>query len=162
MNMQNHYWNTLVQLKHDQNYVDLFLSRSTKVNNSINLFTALVSSSSIAGWAIWQRLSILWSIIIVTSQVINAIKDYLPYSKRVKNLTDIYIKLADLFNRMDFYWYDISNGNMTEEDIHAKLYEFRSERDKLDSRTIGNQNLPDSGRIRNKALELTRKYFLNY
>jgi hypothetical protein len=162
MDIQKMYWETLVQIKHDQNYVDLYLSRSTRINNSLNLFTALVSSSSIAGWAIWQKLSILWSIIIVVSQIINAIKDYLPFSRRVKNLTDIYIKLADLFSKMDFLWFDISNGKMTEDDIHERLYTFKAERDKIESRTIGNQYLPNNKSVRAKSYDLTEKYFCNY
>jgi hypothetical protein len=162
MDIQKMYWDTLVQIKHDQIYVDQYLNRSTKISNTMNLFTAFVSSSSIAGWAIWQQLSILWSIIIVLSQIINAIKDYLPFSKRVKNLTDIYIKLADLFNKMDFYWYDISNGKISKKDIHEKLYTFKAERDKIESRTIGNQYLPNNKRIRSRSYEMTEQYFHNY
>ena len=50
----------------------------------INIFLAVTSSGSIGGWVIWDKYSFLWAFIIAASQVINVVKQFLPYKTRVK------------------------------------------------------------------------------
>ncbi len=40
--------------------------------------------SSIAAWEIWQEYQMVWAVIIALSQVITAIKPFLPFRQRLK------------------------------------------------------------------------------
>lgn len=110
MELQERYWKELVQLKFENFYLDEYLNHSYKLDNTINIITAISSSGSIAGWAIWNDLMIVWSIIIAVSQVINAIKPYLPFSKRLKTITSMNADVSALFNKAEYNWFKVANG----------------------------------------------------
>ena len=58
--MQEKYWRYMVQIKAWIFYLDLYGENSYKWEKRINVFSAIVSSTSIAAWAIWQQLSFAW------------------------------------------------------------------------------------------------------
>lgn len=74
----------MVQIKAWIFYLDLYGEDSYKWEKRINIFGAIAASTSIAAWAICQQLSFVWSLIIAISQVLNAVKEFMPYSKRLK------------------------------------------------------------------------------
>lgn len=92
--MQEKYWKYMVQIKAWIFYLDVYTEDSYRWDRIINIVVAIASSTSIAAWAIWQKYSFVWSIIIAISQVLTTIKGFLPYSKRLKMLVpfmDAYI-----------------------------------------------------------------------
>lgn len=107
--------------------MDLYGENSYKWEKRINVFSAIVSSTSIAAWAIWQQLSFAWSFIIAISQVLSAIKVFLPYSRRLKSIVPFMEDLKFLYNRMEYTWFKVASGEMTEEEINEILYEFKNE-----------------------------------
>ena len=119
--MQEKYWRYMVQIKAWIFYLDLYEESSYKWNRRINVFSAVVSSTSIAAWAIWQQFSLLWSIIIAISQVLNAIKVYWPYNIRLKLIASFMEDLKYLYNKMEYNWLKVSNGELTEEEINDLL-----------------------------------------
>ncbi len=54
-----------------------------KKNKIINSLLAISSSASIASWAIWNDLAMLWGCIIAVSQVITALKPVFHFGKHV-------------------------------------------------------------------------------
>lgn len=86
---QDRYWKELYQLRVHVNYLEIYMERSERLDKAINIFFAITSSSSICGWAIWNKFSFVWGMIIAISQLINAIKYFLPYRDRMKSLNKI-------------------------------------------------------------------------
>ena len=76
--MQEKYWRYMVQIKAWIFYLDLYAEDSYKWDKRINIFGAIASSTSIAAWTIWSQLSYVWSVIIAVSQVLTAIKSFMP------------------------------------------------------------------------------------
>lgn len=88
--MQEKYWNYMVQIKAWTFYLDIYAEDSYKWDRRINIYGAIASSSSIAAWTIWRNWSFIWAAIIAISQVLTAIKQYLPFGRKVKISSTIY------------------------------------------------------------------------
>jgi len=159
---QERYWKELYQLKVHLNYLELYLQRSEIIDRYLNIFLAISSSSSIAGWAIWQSGAIVWAIIIALSQVINVIKNLLPFKTRMKSLSGI----ANEFGEIDIYaeqkWFDVSEGKLTEEEIHNLQFSIRQKKTKSLKKHLGNCTLPENSILMSKAQKATDIYFNNF
>ena len=159
--MQEKYWRYMVQIKAWIFYLDLYEESSYKWNRRINVFSAVVSSTSIAAWAIWQQFSLLWSIIIAISQVLNAIKVYLPYNIRLKLIASLMDDLKYLYNKMEYNWLKVSNGELTEEEINELLYTFKNEYTGIENKNMKEEILLDNENFKKEADQKTDFYFEN-
>ncbi len=120
-----------------------------------------MSSTSIAAWAIWQQLSFLWSIIIAISQVLNAVKVFLPYNKRLKVIASFMEDLKFLYNKMEYNWLKVSGGELTEEEINDLLYTFKNEYTSIENKNLKEEILLDNENFKREADKKTDIYFQN-
>lgn len=141
--------------------MDLYGENSYKWEKRINVFSAIVSSTSIAAWAIWQQLSFAWSFIIAISQVLSAIKVFLPYSRRLKSIVPFMEDLKFLYNRMEYTWFKVASGEMTEEEINEILYEFKNEYTNIENKHLKNETLLENEEFKKKSDMKTDAYFKN-
>ena len=148
---QLRYWKELYQIKVHLNYLELYLQDSEMKDRSINIFLAITSSGSIAGWAIWQQAAILWAVIIAASQVVTVIKNFLPYKTRMKSLSGIVQEFEDIILFTEKRWFDVSEGNLTEEEIHNLQFEVRTRKTKALKKHLGNNTLPEKSKLLSKA-----------
>ena len=156
--IQKKYWDELCQLKFELFYLGEYIAHSEKCDNVINIMTAITSSSSIAAWALWDSLKFVWSFIIAFSQVINAIKIHLPYSKRIKLLNQQCSELSKLFIDYDFLWLNISNGDFTDEEINENIRKFRIRKEKINDKFLLHNHLPQKRKLIVKA-DLSREQY---
>ena len=105
---QERYWKELYQLKYHINYLDLYLIDSDRKDNAINVFLAFTSTGSIAAWAIWERTGFFWAILIAASQVVTALKNFIPYKVRKKSLTGLIRDLEDIMHLAEKNWFAVS------------------------------------------------------
>lgn len=159
---QLRYWKELYQIKVHLNYLELYLQNSEMKDRSINIFLAITSSSSIAGWAIWQEAAILWAAIIAASQVITVIKNFLPFKTRMKSLSGVVHEFEDLILFAEQRWFDVSEGNLTEEEIHNLQFEVRTRKTKALKKHLGNNTLPEKSKLFSKAQRSADVYFNNF
>lgn len=159
--MQEKYWRYMVQIKAWIFYLDLYGENSYKWEKRINVFSAIVSSTSIAAWAIWQQLSFAWSFIIAISQVLSAIKGFLPYSRRLKSIVPFMEDLKFLYNRMEYTWFKVASGEMTEEEINEILYEFKDEYTNIENKHLKDETLLENEKFKKKSDMKTDAYFEN-
>lgn len=151
----------MVQIKAWIFYLDLYGENSYKWEKRINVFSAIVSSTSIAAWAIWQQLSFAWSFIIAISQVLSAIKGFLPYSRRLKSIVPFMEDLKFLYNRMEYTWFKVASGEMTEEEINEILYEFKNEYTNIENKHLKDETLLENEKFKKKSDMKTDAYFEN-
>lgn len=162
MNIQEKYFREMVQIKAWEYYLNQYSEESYKWERLLNIITAIVSSASIAGWAIWKNYSFLWGIAIAISQVITAIKPVMPYSKRIEVTRKMLPYIIGLFNRMEKKWFDVAKGNLTEEEINELIFDFKDEYAKIEQECINSPLLLKSERIQTKADKMTDEYFINH
>jgi len=108
---QARFWKELHQLRVHVYYLEIYHEKSELINKAINIFLAITSSSSICGWAIWSRYDFIWAIIIALSQLINAIKHFLPYRNRLKSLRSILFEFEELLTSSEMRWFDVAEAN---------------------------------------------------
>ena len=74
------YWNELYVLQVQIGYLARVLARTERTDRGVRGFLAVTSTASAAGWAIWREWAFTWGVIIAASQVVNALRDVLPYN----------------------------------------------------------------------------------
>ena len=157
--MQKTYWNKLTQFKYALCYFDAHLSRCVKINRGIKIFAAIASSAAIAAWATWQDLSFWWGLIIVVSQVVTAVNEFLPYKKRIKELSDIKAALTPVYNDMEKEWYYVSSGEMGAEEINKRCYYYVQKWNSIDDGFFKDDTLPQLKKCKEYAENAKNTYF---
>ncbi|NFE83116.1 hypothetical protein FC754_03030 [Clostridium botulinum] len=162
--MKEKFWGHMTALKYQIYYLDEYMEESYKWDNYINIFTAVTSASSIGAWAIWKdsKCVWIWSSIIAISQVINAIKTQLPFSKRIKFLPKLTSELGELYNEYDYLWLDVSNDRLTDKQINDELKKLVSKDDKISDKYLNENHLPYKSKLANKAQSKLEQYYNNY
>lgn len=151
----------MVQIKAWIFYLDLYQENSYRWEKLINIFSAVVSSTSIAAWAIWQEFSYVWSGIIAASQVLNAIKGYLPYNTRLKATISFLEELKFLYNKIEYNWFKVSDGELTENEINEILFAFKDEYTNIENNNLKEETLLENERLKKIADQKTDLYFQN-
>lgn len=159
--MQEKYWNFMVQVKSSINYLDIYAENSYKWDSKINVISAIASSSSIAGWAIWNDFSYIWAFIIASAQVLTAIKDYIPFRKRLKLLRPFTEDMIQLYIKTEYNWYKVSEGQLTESEINALLFSYKKEFASIESKYMKDGILLENSKYMKEADEKTTSYFAN-
>lgn len=162
MDMQKRYWYDMVDCKYQSNYISSYIDYSYKLDNTISIINAIASSVSIAGWAVWNSIPYVWSFIIAASQVITAIKPYLPYGKRLKNLNAYITEASSIYLDYEHNWYKVANGDMTNNEINDKIYDLKRKLDKINNRYLSNVSLPVKKDLESKAEADTDIYFKTF
>ena len=124
--MQRQYWKYMVQMRAWIFYLDIYAENSYKMERRINVFSAVASSTSIAAWVIWEQFSFIWSAVIAVSQVISAVKSFFPYNTRLKIIIPFAEDIKILYSKIEFNWYNVASGELTEEEINTLLFGFKS------------------------------------
>lgn len=159
---QDRYWKELFESRVHVNYLELYMEHSEFIDKSTNIFLAVTSSSSICGWAIWNQYSFIWAIIIAASQLINAIKQFLPFKLRLKVIAAILKELEELMTFSEMKWFDVAEGNLTDEEINRLQYEVRSKKIKILQKHLGINTLPEKPKLFEKAQEMAITYIKNF
>lgn len=159
--MQEKYWKYMVQIKAWIFYLDVYTENSYRWDRIINIIVAIASSTSIAAWAIWQKYSFVWSIIIAISQVLTTIKVFLPYSKRLKVLVPFMEDLKFLYNKIEFNWLKVASGDLSENEINELLYSFKDEFTNIENKNLKEETLLENNKFREIADRKTDEYFVD-
>lgn len=157
---QRRYWKELFALRVHVNYLEKYMEHSELIDKSINIFLAVTSSTSICGWAIWNRYSFVWAVIIAVSQLINAVKQFLPYRTRLKASNGIMRELEELSTLTEMKWFDVAEGNLKNEEINKLQFEIRAKKIKSVQKHLGINTLPTKKKLFNNA-EKTAKIYIN-
>ena len=156
--MQSTYWNKMTQYKYEIFYLENYLGRNVKIDRMIHICLAIASASSIAAWAHWQKLAFVWGLIIVVSQVVSAI-DYLPYKKRIKEISDLLNEFSIIYNNVEKDWQKVANGSLSEDDINDLCYSYSGEWIKADNKFFKDDHLPQNKDCKECAENMKNSYF---
>ena len=157
--MRNKIWYSLVDCKTNEFYTSFVRRYYQWCEWILNSFLVLTTSASVAAWAIWDNLFILWAIIIGISQVLMLLKPFLLFPKYIKVYGDKNMIYQTLTWELEKLWYNYHNDKITEE----RAYE---EYDVIKNKLMENDRFPDEIIIiiHKKALakaELKTERYLN-
>ncbi|MBI1682232.1 hypothetical protein [Caulobacter hibisci] len=121
----NLYWAELRQVKAASNYMRLYRNRLAKQVRAIELIKAVSSSGAIAGWVVWKDLPLLWSGIIASAQLLDALKGVFPFAKLHRAASDLTIAMEIIWIDADAEWTEIYAGRLTDQEISKRLQKLR-------------------------------------
>ncbi|MGQ4807875.1 hypothetical protein NKDENANG_01240 [Candidatus Entotheonellaceae bacterium PAL068K] len=156
---QQHFWQALVHLRVHIYYLRQFHLRDERRQTRLDMFLAVTSNGSIATWAIWGKWPILWAIIIGLSQLINAIRPYLPYQRRIRAITALNRELDELSLHAEHRWYAIAEGHLTNEQIHDETIELKRRKSKAEDTYLGSLPFPENDKLLQEAESQATTYF---
>jgi hypothetical protein len=166
------YWQEFLDLKRDAFYMEFYHAATERTDRLISGFTALTSSSAVAGWVLWREsisvlglsisLNFVWMFLIMLAQVINAVKDHLPYKKRLLSLSTLSNDLSSLALVMENDWYKVSRGLLTEEEINDLHMGMKRQILNATVKSFPDISLPHSKALLARADADTRSYVKTY
>jgi len=159
---QEKYWQELYDLKVHTTYFEIYLLQTEKINTYINAFLAITSSSSIASWVIWKEYAFLWASIIVISQFITAIKEFLPYNSRITPISKVLKEMELLSLKYEEQWFYIADGQKMEEEINTLRFALKKSKVDILRKSFVKSILPSNPKYLEEAEQLTQNYFTNY
>lgn len=157
--MKKRYWDFMQQVRFAIFYLDLCADNAYKWDMFIKVISAIASSAGIAAWAIWNKFAFIWSLIIALSQVVNAVKRYLPYSIRLKNIEVSQRNLKLLYSKIEYHWLQVASGELTEIEINDLLYTFEKEYIEIESQCSKGSILLVKSKLEEKAKQQVDQYF---
>ena len=107
---QARYWNQMVELKGLAVLIRLYRDDQARWISRLGIVKALAASSTIAGWSIWKDYALVWGIILALSQLLDAIKEYLPHQKQQRAASDLAAMAESLFIDAQFDWDRVFDG----------------------------------------------------
>ena len=158
---QQRYWNNLKELKTHVIYLHNYAAQSEWWDKAINIFLAITSSSSIAAWAVWQKYDLLWAFIIALSQVVTAVKPFLPYRQRLKAISELNDKIQEISLKSERNWYDVAEGELTEKEIHELCIALKNESLIAEIKFLKNLILPKKENLLKRAEKEADIYLKN-
>jgi len=159
---QERYWKELYQLRVHVNYLEIYLEKTEWCDKGVNVFLAVTSSSSICGWAIWNKFGFIWGLIIATSQLLNAIKIFLPYRNRLKALPKILQEFEELLVLYEMKWFDVAEGKLTKKEINELQFDIRKRKTQSMRKHLGTSTLPPKDKYFIEAKELANIHIRNF
>ena len=159
---QERYWKEMYQLKVHINYLETFILEAENIDRLIKIFSAIASSASIGAWVIWQDYSFVWATIIAVSQVVSAVKPYLPFQDRRNKYSALLHDFEDLFIRMEAQWFEIASGKLDAGEINNARTKIRLQKQKLLKKYLPTSIVPDSPEKLVKAEGISQDYFSNF
>ena len=159
--MQERYWNFMTQCKYVLIYYGMYFRRSVKLDRTVKIILATISTLCLGGWIITDSSTKFWSIFIVVAQILIAVNEFLPYRRRVEDLNEIRIRLLAVYENIEHNWYKVSNGSITEEEINDLLSELKKQWDEIECKYFQKDALPRRKRLLKKAEDERTLYFSN-
>jgi hypothetical protein len=123
--MKTQIWATFCDVKYKAYLISILVNKYQKWDRNINIFTALASSTSVASWIIWEKYQLIWSIIIVLSQIVTVVKPYFPYFKYVRELSDRSQKIDSLSIDFEKLWHDFQVKTLNTNEASALYFNLK-------------------------------------
>jgi len=120
---------------------------------------AVLGSSSVATWAIWNRFPMVWGAIIASSQVLSVINHYLPYQKRIEEISKMKSGLAPVYSDMEYNWFNVADGSLTEQEINDLIKKFDDRWTNLELMYFTSDALPYKEKLAKRAEGKEIQYF---
>jgi len=162
MSQQRLFWEEMLTSRRDARYVDLCLSKTEMIDRCMKGFLAIAASSSIAGWAVFKEHSFVWAAVVAASQVLQVVKEYLPYKTRLRALAALSQDLNAISLAAENQWYKVSTGALYDADIHDLRFDLKHRTQAAVQKTFPSAGLPENKALAERAEKEALEYFTIY
>lgn len=156
---RDHYWKEFYRLKVHVCFVERLLGEAERTDRGIKIFTAITSSTSIGAWVIWKDLAIVWGSLIALSQVLNAVRPYLPYKDRLRSYAGLRLELEEILLGAEAQWLEIADNACSATEVRKALADLRARRHKAFKKHLGDGTIPSNAGLFAEAEAAASDYF---
>jgi hypothetical protein len=160
--LAEHYWKEFYRLKVQVTFLELLMARNERIDRTIKIVLAIASSASIGAWAVFKTYAFVWALIIALSQVLTAIRPFLPFKDRLRTISGLMLEFDDLLLHVESRWLEISQGELTEGEIRKSLNDLRGQRQKALKKFFGDRALPQDTDLFRKAEQRANMYIQHF
>lgn len=155
--MKEQLWAAFYEVKYSEYYADAYRKRAARINRQISIVTTLTSLSSVASWGIWDKLPWLWGSIIIASQLLQSLKQYIPSINHLPKLEYYIIDIRQLSIEAYNTWISVSLDaqELTRDMVSALV----SSHSAINSKYLGDDKLPEIESVRALAKKEWEAYF---
>jgi hypothetical protein len=152
------YWKQLQELKAAAVCTRLYRNRMAKWVRAVELVKAVASSGAIAAWVVWKQYPFIWSFIIASAQLLDALKGVFPFSRHHKSAGDLTAALELLYIDAEQDWENIAMGEMPAQTINKRRAQLRKLQLDAEKKHFP-EGFEPNARLIQLATEETRTYF---
>ncbi len=158
--MRNVFFSVINDLKFKEQYMESYKAHAEHIETILSVVCALASAGSIYAWTRWTQHYIWWSLILAAAQVVQIVKSFLPYSRRLDALKYLIPEMHILVIESEDKWYELEAQESP--DYTPVVHGFRLRYANLDSKYLGSDPIPDIKRLRDKATKATENHLKLY
>lgn len=104
----------------------------------------------------------LWAVLIAASQVLNAIRPFLPYKERMKALSALSRELEELAIHMEIKWLEISVGELSEKEMKKLCADMLTKTSSAAHKHFPNNSIPDNQKLLSRAEQSATAYLSSH
>lgn len=152
-----------VEIGHNLFYYKYYAISVRKQNNAYSAILLLTSAAGVASLPLWEKVPMIWTIIILLSQIMQALKPLTPFSKQREALQYIVQDLDQIFNELWETWTRVYTYGLEAEDetaIMNKLIDWKKRERDIMTRFAPGLDFPLKKRASKKGAEENQKYFM--
>lgn len=155
--MRDTFWLYYVELKHQTYYYQQYRMFCRHLTNTYSGFLMLASAAGIVTLSYWDAVPVLWSIIVLSAQVLQTLKPLLQAPARYNALKYILEELDRTADEMAQYWHEIDGKS--EQEIQKAIFDFQCSESSYFKRFAPDLDFPFSKRCDKRAKEYNARYF---
>lgn len=109
-------WKSLADTKVNECFSAFVVKKYQQYDLALNLFLVFSTSASVATWAIWDELDLLWAGIIGVSQLLTLAKPYFLFPKYIKIFSEKKGQWQSLTVELETLWYKINRAAINDDE----------------------------------------------
>jgi len=139
---QDLYFNELFQLKMQCEYMRRYRNILARRVRWLEIVRAVAASGAIATWAVFQKFPLIWAGIIAASQLLDALKNVIPFTSRNQAASGLAESLDALVIDALYEWEGVYGGQFTIEEITNRTRKLRQLRHEANVKHFPTEDLP--------------------
>lgn len=155
------YWKRLVQCKFEQIYVQRLLDRNIRLSQIVSVLTAVMSSVTVAVWAVSGKYAFVWSTLIALFQIVAAVDKVLPYHNLITNLSKANADYARLYLQMETTWVQLVEKDAPDMEFVRTSQDYLNKWHEITEAALGKYIVCKSKRLIKQVEEEKDSYFKN-
>lgn len=160
--MREELFDYYVEVGHNLYYYKYYAISVRRLNNAYSAILLLTSATGVASLSLWEKVPMVWTIVILLSQIMQALKPLTSFSKQREALQYIVQDLDQIFNEIWETWTKVFAYKLEAEDeieIMNKLLDWKKRERDIMIRFAPGLDFPLKKRAQKKGAEENQQYF---
>ncbi|MBK7614621.1 MAG: hypothetical protein IPJ08_09150 [Burkholderiales bacterium] len=128
-------WRSLLQSDQEQRYWHRKACQYVKWDFRSKVFLALITSSTVASWSLWNDHPLLWKSLTVVASLVSIVLPFLSLNDKVLGMTEVHGKWLQLMHEYEELWRD--QALLEDGAARARVSSAKKIESELSSKAIG-------------------------